>query len=82
VVEAVGATVRVRLLVDAGRLMAWQLPRTFEPYYLSRILQGTPHGLSLFLIQLIAHRHGGRALARWAERGELGLELELPAARA
>ena len=81
-IEPAGATVRVRLLVDARRLMPWQLPRTFEPYYLSRILQGTPHGLSLFLIQLIAHRHGGRALARWAERGELGLELELPAARA
>lgn len=68
----------ITALVDARSLPTWQLPRTFEPYYLTRILRGTPHGLSLFLVQVIAQTHGGRAMARWTQSGELALEVELP----
>jgi signal transduction histidine kinase len=65
-------------LVDTRGLPQWQLPRTFEPYYLTRILRGTPHGLGLFLVQVVAQRHGGRATARWTNAGRLALEVELP----
>ena len=61
-----------------GALPAWRLPRTFEPYYFSRVLRGTPQGLSLFLVQAIARSHGGRALARWEPDGSVSLRIELP----
>ena len=47
-VEPVLGDTIVRLEIAATRLADWQLPRTFEPYYLSRMLRGTSHGLSLF----------------------------------
>lgn len=74
-----GATsVVLRATVDARDLPAWQLPRTFDPYYLTRILRDTPHGLSLYLVQVIAQNHGGFAVSRWTQAGELALEVELP----
>lgn len=77
-----GGRVALRAILDAKHLPAWQLPRSFDPYYMTRILRGTPHGLGLFLVQVIAHGHGGRAVARWSEPGELCLEVELHAAGA
>lgn len=67
--------IRVRLRGDA--LQAWDGPRSFEPYYLNRVLRGSPHGLSLFLVQAIVHAHGGRALARRRKNGDLQFELHL-----
>lgn len=72
------AVVRMAL---AGELLAdWRLPRTFEPYYLNRILRGTAHGLDLFLVQAITEGHGGKALARRDAGQRVLLELHLPAA--
>ena len=66
---------RLRLVVLGEGLEDWQLPRTFEPYFLNRILKGTPHGLGLFLVQTVVHAHGGQALAR--RRGDGALTLDL-----
>lgn len=72
-----GAVTRLAL---AGDLLAdWRLPRSFEPYYLNRILRGTVHGLDLFLVQTITETHGGKALARRDRRQRVLLELHLPA---
>lgn len=68
----------VSMDVAAPRLAAWQLPRTFEPYYLSRMLRGTSHGLSLFAVQQIVAAHGGVARARRRPDGGVGFELLLP----
>ena len=79
-VEAVDGTVRVRATLAATHLPAWQLPRSFEPYYINRVLRSTPHGLSLFLVQVVAHGHGGQALALWSEPGQLSFRIDLPRA--
>ncbi len=68
----------VRLQVATVKLADWQLPRTFEPYYLGGLLRGTSHGLSAFTIQVVAEAHGGRALARRRQDGGLVIEVQLP----
>ncbi|MEZ5964985.1 MAG: hypothetical protein R3F56_14215 [Planctomycetota bacterium] len=70
----------VRLRLAASRLADWQLPRTFEPYYLSRLLRGTTHGLKLFGVHHIVTAHGGRARAWRPATGGLVFELILPGA--
>ena len=77
--EADDHSVRLALALDSTVLPAWRLPRTFEPYYLNRVLRGTPEGLSLFLVQVVAQTHGGRALARRQSGHGVCLEVELPA---
>lgn len=72
-----GAAV-VRLRLASSRLADWQLPRTFEPYYLSRLLRGTSHGLKLFGVHHIVEAHGGTARARRHADGGLVFELTLP----
>jgi signal transduction histidine kinase len=71
--------VRIRIEARGLRLGDWQLPRAFEPYALNRVLRGTSHGLSLFLVQTVVHAHGGSALARRRPDGTLLLDLLLPA---
>ncbi len=71
-----GVLVRLRLV--AAQLGAWETPRSFDAYYLNRVLRGSPHGLALFLVQAIVHAHGGRATAKKGKGGELELALELP----
>jgi signal transduction histidine kinase len=86
-----GATLRLSLDDDEVSIEAefsgwhpatWQqLPRAFEPYYLSRVLSGTSRGLSLFLVQTIVTAHGGRATAhRLAASGPILFALRLPRA--
>jgi signal transduction histidine kinase len=77
-----GADVVVRMDLVRTRVPAWQLPRTFEPYYVSRLLRGTSHGLALFAVQQIAGAHGGLARAQRRDDGGLRFELLLPAASA
>jgi signal transduction histidine kinase len=66
---------RLRMRVQGDGLEDWQLPRTFEPYFLNRILRGSPHGLGLFLVQTVVHAHGGQALARRSADGALTVDL-------
>ncbi len=66
---------RLRLVVRGEGLEEWRLPRTFEPYFLNRILRGSPHGLGLFLVQTVVHAHGGQALARRGADGALTVDL-------
>lgn len=68
----------IRLQVATVKLAEWQLPRTFEPYYLGSLLRGTSHGLSTFTIQVVAEAHGGRAVARRRPDGGLVIEVQLP----
>lgn len=77
-IQPSGEGVVLRATIDARDLPAWQLPRTFDPYYLTRILRETPHGLSLYLVRVIAQNHGGLAVARWTQGGELALEILMP----
>lgn len=74
---------RIRMLVPPGEeagqgLQQWQLPRTYEPYFINRVLKGTPHGLALFLVQSVVHSHGGRATARRTHDGGILLDLLWP----
>jgi two-component system sensor histidine kinase CreC len=71
--------VRLRLLVDPPGLPQWRLPRTFEPYYLNRLLRGSAQGLTLFVCQAVTHGHGGQALARRMPDDSLAIDLLLPA---
>jgi signal transduction histidine kinase len=71
--------VRLRLQVSGPGTLSWRLPRTFEPYYLSRILRGTSQGFGLFLAQLVTLAHRGQATARRLPDGSLALDLWLPA---
>jgi signal transduction histidine kinase len=73
------AAVRLRLQVSGPGTLSWRLPRTFEPYYLNRILRGTSQGFGLFLAQLVALAHRGQATARRLPDGSLALDLWLPA---
>jgi len=70
--------VRLRATIAGKGLQAWRLPRSFEPYYLNRILRGSPHGLSLFLTQTVVLAHGGQAMARRLPDGSICLDLLLP----
>lgn len=70
--------VRLRLLVDPPGLPQWRLPRTFEPYYLNRLLRGSAQGLALFVCQAVTHGHGGQALARRMPDDSLAIDLLLP----
>ncbi|MEM7205907.1 MAG: hypothetical protein AAF628_36975 [Planctomycetota bacterium] len=70
-------TVRVIMHLSRAKVPPWQLPRTFAPYYLNRVLGGTPEGLSLFVVQTAAESHGGRALVRGQREGPVRFEVEL-----
>jgi signal transduction histidine kinase len=69
---------RLDLRLQGPHLVGWQLPRTFEPYYLSRVSRGTSHGLSLFLVQTIVHAHRGQATACRETADTLRISLFLP----
>ncbi|HLQ38694.1 MAG TPA: histidine kinase dimerization/phospho-acceptor domain-containing protein, partial [Planctomycetota bacterium] len=75
---ALAGGVRLRMRVHGQGLASWQLPRTFEPYYLGRLLRGTGHGMALFLVQTVVHAHGGQATARRQLDGSLHFDLWLP----
>ncbi len=77
--EGVECVLELRL--SSTTVPSWRLARTFEPYYLSRLLRGTAEGLGLFLVQLVAHGHGGHARAEWATDGGAALRVTLPAAK-
>lgn len=70
--------VRVRLSLRGEALSDWNLPRSFEPYALNRVLRGSAHGLALFHAQTAAHAHGGGASARRLPDGSLALDFDLP----
>lgn len=68
---------QVELHLQGEFARGWQLPRSFEPYYLTRILRGSKHGLALFLVQAIIHAHGGTATASKPDPHSLTLVLTL-----
>ncbi len=72
--------VRIRLSLHGQALEGWDLPRTYEPYYLSRVLRGSAQGLALFHLQAAAHGHRGRAIARRLPDGIVALDREMPVA--
>jgi signal transduction histidine kinase len=72
------SALHVTLHLSRTVLPPWRLSRTFEPYSLKSALHGAPDGLSLFLVDVVAHAHGGRTAARWHPRGGVCLEVELP----
>jgi hypothetical protein len=69
--------VRLRLRLGGKAFAGFRLPRTFEPYYLNRVLRGSSHGLSLFLVQTVVHAHHGQALARRLPDGAIAIDLLL-----
>jgi signal transduction histidine kinase len=69
--------VRLRLSLSGAGLDDWRLPRTYEPYYLNRLLRGSSQGLSLFVVQAAVHGHRGQATARRLPDGTLALDLHL-----
>jgi hypothetical protein len=69
---------RLRMALRGPGLEDWRLPRTFEPYYLNRLLRGSSQGLSLFVVQTAVHAHGGQATARRLPDGSLAVDLLLP----
>jgi two-component system sensor histidine kinase CreC len=73
------SAVRLRLVIDPPGLPQWRLPRTFEPYYLNRLLRGSAQGLALFVCQAVTHGHGGQATARRLPDDSLAIDLLLPA---
>lgn len=72
--------VRLRLLLSGAGLDEWRLSRTFEPYYLSRLLRGSSRGLGLFLVQTVVQSHGGLATAQRQPGGGIAIDLLLPTA--
>lgn len=70
--------VRIRLSLRGRAFADWSLPRTYEPYYLSRALRGTAQGLALFHLQAAAHGHRGRATARRLPDGTVAIDVDLP----
>ncbi|MFO1052088.1 MAG: hypothetical protein U1F36_07730 [Planctomycetota bacterium] len=76
----IDAVVQLRLRLPPDAAESWHLAGSFLPYHIARVLRGTPHGLDLFLVQSIAHAHGGRAVATRRSAGDLELHLELPSA--
>lgn len=77
--QQLAATIRLRLLIAGPGPIEWRLPRTFEPYYLSRVLAGTSHGLGMFLAQAVILAHAGQALAQRLPDGTFAVDLLLPA---
>lgn len=67
----------VRMLVEKARLQGWELPKTFEPYHLNRVLQGTTLGLNLFLVQRVCQAHGGEAIARRLSEASVEFRISL-----
>ena len=82
-VHELPAAAKIRLDLADCNLSAWQLPRTFDPYYLSRVQRGSSHGLALFLVQTIVHALGGQATAQRIAEGPglVRFEILLPRAR-
>lgn len=80
VLTRVAAGIRLRLRSSGQGMADWRLPQTYEPYYLNRLLPGSGHGLSLFLVQTTVHAHHGQATARRLPDGALALDLLFPAA--
>lgn len=72
-------SLRLRLLARGRDFAGFRLPRTFEPYYINRVLRGGSHGLALFLAQTVVHAHGGQATARRQPDGSIAVDLLLPA---
>lgn len=69
--------IRLRLSLAGPGFEDWRLPRTFEPYYLNRLLRGSSQGLALFLVQTAVHSHRGLATARRLPDGPLAIDLQL-----
>ncbi|MCC6669841.1 MAG: HAMP domain-containing histidine kinase [Planctomycetes bacterium] len=75
-----GDRVILHLELLAPAIADWQLPPTFEPHRLGRVLRNTSLGLGLLLVQTIVHAHGGEALARRRADRTVLLEIALPVA--
>ena len=69
---------RLRLRASGPALAAWQLPRTFEPFYPQRAMRGHAHGIGLFLAQTVALGHRGQAVVRRQPDGALQFDFVLP----
>ena len=54
---------RIWFSVAGTALPQWHVREAFAPYYVTRILRGSPHGLSLVLVDAVARGHGGRGLS-------------------
>lgn len=80
VLTRLDGAIRLRLSLTGAGLEDWRLPRSFEPYYLNRLLRGSSHGLSLFLVQTAVHAHRGLATARRQPDGAVAIDLQLAAA--
>ena len=78
VVTRIDAAVRLRLSLRGDAFGDWQLPRTWEPYYLCRVLRGSAHGLSFFLLQTAVHAHRGQVTARRLPDAAIAIDIELP----
>jgi len=68
----------VRLRARGPGLSAWQLPRSFEPYYPQRALRGQTHGLGLLLAQTVVLGHRGQATVRRLPDDTLQFDFVLP----
>ncbi|MHC5064410.1 MAG: ATP-binding protein [Planctomycetota bacterium] len=68
---------QVEMVLQGDFVKDWQLPRTYEPYYASRAMRGSKHGLALFLAEAIIHKHGGIALVDRPDPQTLRLRLGL-----
>ncbi len=77
VLTRLDGAVRLRLGLAGPGFEEWRLPRTFEPYYLNRLVRGSSHGLALFLVQTAVHAHRGLATARRLPEGQLAIDLHL-----
>lgn len=78
VVTRLEGSVRMRLSLRGHSITEWNLPRTYEPYYLSRVLRGSSQGLALFHLQAAAHGHRGRATARRLPDATVAVDVEFP----
>lgn len=78
VLTRIDHAVRLRMALRGEGFADWQLPRTWEPYYLCRVLRGSTQGLALFLVQTAIHAHRGQATARRLPDGAVAIDLELP----
>ncbi len=69
--DATGKGLQFRLPVLGLELPSWQLPRMFEPYFVHQLLQGSPLGLNLYLLRVVALAHSGDAILQRMEDGSL-----------
>lgn len=70
---------RLRLSLDpASEDRPWNLPRTFEPFYIHRVLRSGEQALDLFFVEAMVLGHGGRATARRRADGAVLIDLVLP----